>query len=99
MANKTAVYKQPHLLAAVEDWWDASLVYHPFRDVESMFEDYTDYQLHESKFECVMGLDEFSRCAYKIGIRRVGDGELQDFTRAAHWRPSDDSVMRFGGWL
>lgn len=92
MANRLTVYKRKYIRSHLEEWWEWAA--YPFTTVDDMFLSYTEKQLRDGEYEAILSLSDFQRCAYAIGIRPL-DGQ---FVRLPHYRPSDNSVMRFRLW-
>lgn len=106
MANTLAPYRQSYIVAEVQRWWDLQLkpIVHMARESaqsaecdarDDLFVSYIERAMRNDDFEAIIGIDDFTRCLYKLGIVRVSRKPIE-YRQLPSWRPSDNMTMRDG---
>lgn len=103
MANKVSNYRQEHIKAKVQEWYDHATGFmdYPKREREFgyLFREYTRFVADDfdSDMSCIMGHEDFSRCLYALGIMLLTTPDstaLPVYKQLDSWKPSLDQIKR-----
>jgi len=96
MTNKLAPYKNPQIMARVEEWWadayptNTTYSAGEFIDVIDLYKQYLSYVEHDATTDAWLDPNQFAKCLIAAKICDIGGY----FEKLPNWEPKEYELRR-----